>query len=64
VNELGPSDLGAIASFCQRSLRDAPTESELAGALFAPDQPAAVLGDPSVGIVALAQCSDGPHIRL
>jgi len=64
VNELGPSDFGAIAAFCQRSVRDAPTEVELQGALFAPDQPATLLGDPSVGVVALALCSDGPHIRL
>jgi predicted N-acetyltransferase YhbS/uncharacterized protein YbdZ (MbtH family) len=64
VNELGPSDLHAIAAFCERSVRDAPSARELHGALFAPDQPAVVLGDPAVGIVALAECSDGPHIRL
>ncbi|HEY6427969.1 MAG TPA: GNAT family N-acetyltransferase [Acidimicrobiales bacterium] len=64
MNELGPSDLHAVAAFCERSVRDAPTARELHGALFAPDQPAVVLGDPSVGIVALAECSDGPHIRL
>jgi predicted N-acetyltransferase YhbS len=64
VNQLGPSDLGAIAAFCERSVRDAPTSAELEGALFAPDQTTAVLGDPSVGVVAVAECSDGPHIRL
>jgi predicted N-acetyltransferase YhbS len=64
VNRLGPSDLGAVAAFCRRSVRDAPTAEELEGALFAPDQPAVVLGDPMVGVVAVAECSDGPHIRF
>jgi GNAT superfamily N-acetyltransferase len=64
MNELGPSDLEAIAAFCRRSVRDTPTPEELEGALFAPDQPVAVLGDPDLGIVAVAECSDGPHIRL
>jgi GNAT superfamily N-acetyltransferase len=64
VNELAPSDLGAIAAFCARSVRDVPVEDELAAALFAPDQPVTVLGDPAVGVVAVAECSDGPHIRL
>ena len=64
MNELGSSDLAAIAAFCERSVRDAPTAAELEGALFAPDQPTVVLGDPSVGVVAVSECSDGPHIRL
>lgn len=64
MNELGPSDLGAIAAFCERAVRDSPTAEELEGALFAPDQRVAVLGDPSVGLVAVSECSDGPHVRL
>ena len=64
MNELGSSDLAAIAALCERSVRDAPTAAELEGALFAPDQPTVVLGDPSVGVVAVSECSDGPHIRL
>ncbi len=64
MKELGPSDLDAIAAFCARSVRDTPTPEELEGALFAPDQPVAVLGDPARGLVAVAECSDGPHIRL
>ena len=37
---------------------------ELDGALFAPDQPATVLGDPATGVVAVVECDDGAHIRL
>src|SRR5260370_19961534 len=42
---LGPSDLDAIAALCRRSLADPPEPDELAGCLFAPDQPATVRGD-------------------
>jgi len=64
VNRLTKSDLASISALCARGLADAPTTEELAGALFASDQPAVVLGDPSTGLVALAECSDGPHVRL
>jgi GNAT superfamily N-acetyltransferase len=64
VNRLAHTDLESISALCARGVRDAPTTDELAGALFAPDQPTVVLGDPSVGIVAVAECSDGPHVRL
>jgi predicted N-acetyltransferase YhbS len=64
MNRLERADLGRIAALCGRAVADAPSSEELDGALFAPDQPAAILGDPSVGIVAVVECSDGPHIRL
>jgi GNAT superfamily N-acetyltransferase len=64
VNRLAPSDLESISGLCGRGVRDAPTTEELEGALFAPDQPTVVLGDPSTGVVAVAECGDGPHVRL
>ncbi|MDQ1448649.1 MAG: hypothetical protein QOC79_1620, partial [Actinomycetota bacterium] len=36
---------------------------ELDGALFAPEQPAVVRGDPSVGVVATVQGDDGAYLR-
>ena len=43
---------------------DPPAPDELEGALCADDQPAIVFGDLDTGVVALAECDDGPHIRL
>jgi GNAT superfamily N-acetyltransferase len=60
----GPGDLGALAALCARSLHDPPDVSELEGALVAPDQPAKVFGDPSIAVVAVVECEDGPHVRL
>jgi GNAT superfamily N-acetyltransferase len=56
--------LGAIAALCQRAVADPPTAQELELALFAPEQPALIRGDPSVGIVATVECEDGAHVRL
>jgi GNAT superfamily N-acetyltransferase len=64
MERLDGSNLGAIAALCRRGLPDPPSETELGDALFAPDQPAVVLGDPSWGVVAVVECGDGPHIRL
>jgi len=64
MERLDQANLAAIASLCRRALADAPSESELGDALFAPDQPAVVFGDPALGVVALAECDDGPHLRL
>jgi GNAT superfamily N-acetyltransferase len=64
TDRLGTSDLDGISELCSRSIGDAPTKAELAGSLFAPDLPAVVLGDPAAGVVALAECGDGLHIRL
>jgi GNAT superfamily N-acetyltransferase len=64
VSPLNPSHLDAIAQLCGRGLADTLSAEELNGALFPPDQPVAVLGDASDGVVAVAECDDGPHIRL
>jgi GNAT superfamily N-acetyltransferase len=61
---LGRGDLEGIAHLCQRSVVSPPSVDELDGALFAEQQPAVVLGDPSTGVVATVECDDGPHIRL
>src|SRR5262249_5471932 len=49
---------------CERALRDAPSVDELEAALFAPDQPATLRGDPAVGVVATVEADGGAHIRL
>lgn len=49
---LEAADLPAIAALCARSLSDAPRLDELERTLFAPEQPATVIGDPDVGLVA------------
>ena len=64
MKQLAQADLGAIAQLCGRGIADAPSADELDGALFAPDQRTVVLGDPAAGVVAVAECDDGPHIRL
>jgi len=56
--------LEQISALCRRSIPDAPTTDELDGALFAPEQPALVLGDPGVGVVATVETDDGSHVRL
>ncbi len=61
---LDRSALSAIADLCRRGIADSPTEAEIDGVLFAAEQPAIVRGDPSVGVVATAQCDDGTHLRL
>jgi len=64
IVELDRTDLPAIHRLCREALVDAPSPDELDGALFTPDQPATVLGDPGVGVVAVVECDDGAHIRL
>ena len=61
---LGPSEREGIARLCIRAMADPPSLDELDGSLFAPDQPAALFGDPATGVVAVVQCDDGAHIRL
>ncbi len=61
---LGHDSLGAIAALCTRAVADAPTIDELEGALFAPEQPAVVRGDPAVGVVATVDADHGAHVRL
>jgi GNAT superfamily N-acetyltransferase len=62
--QLDRSALPAVSALCERSLPDAPSTDELDGALFAPDQPALLRGDPEVGVVATVDCADGAHVRL
>jgi GNAT superfamily N-acetyltransferase len=64
VQPLGADALDLVAALCGRAISDAPSVNELEGALFAPDQPATVLGDPERGVIAIAVCDDGPHVRL
>jgi GNAT superfamily N-acetyltransferase len=61
---LDRTSLPAIAALCERSLRDAPSVDELEGALFAPDQPAIVRGDPAVGVVATVADAGAAYVRL
>ena len=61
---LGRGDLEEIARLCQRAVAAPPSVDELEGALFTEQQPAAVMGDPSTGVVATVECDDGPHVRL
>jgi GNAT superfamily N-acetyltransferase len=56
--------LPAIASLCERSIANSPTADELAGALFAPEQPAIVRGDPATGIVATVFDEGTAYVRL
>ena len=56
--------LDAIAGLCDRAIVDPPTADELDLALFAPEQPVVIRGDPSTGVVATVQCEDGAHVRL
>jgi GNAT superfamily N-acetyltransferase len=64
IRRLGTSDLEAIARLCARAVVGPPSQGELADALFAPEQPAVVLGDPATGVAAVVACDDGAHLRL
>jgi GNAT superfamily N-acetyltransferase len=61
---LDRSALGAIASLCRTAVLDPPPVDELERALFAPDQPAIVRGDPATGVVATVEGDGGGYIRL
>jgi len=62
--ELDRSALQAIAELCRRGVPDFPSVDELDGALFTPEQPAVVRGDPAVGVVATVGGDDGAYLRL
>jgi GNAT superfamily N-acetyltransferase len=64
LERLDSGDLPAIAELCRRGLADPPEADELMGALFAPDQPATVRGDPDVGVVATVEGEGGGYVRL
>lgn len=64
LDVLGPDATDAIADLCARSLADPPAADEIAGALFAPDEPSTVRGDPTVGVVASGTSGRNGHVRL
>jgi GNAT superfamily N-acetyltransferase len=64
LERLGPGDVDAIADLCRRSLADPPAADEIAGALFAPDQPTNVRGDPDIGVVASVEVDGRGYVRL
>ena len=55
---LGRDALAGVTELCARSLADPPSRDELDAALFAPDQPALLRGDPAVGVIASANQID------
>jgi GNAT superfamily N-acetyltransferase len=66
---LGPDALDAVVALCNRALsrpllRSDLKRSDLEGALFAPDQPAVLRGEPSVGVVAVVPGRPEGFIRL
>ena len=65
LDRLGDDASEAVADLCARSLADPPSAEELRGALYAPDQPAVVRGDPDVGVVATVTGEGGHgYVRL
>jgi ribosomal protein S18 acetylase RimI-like enzyme len=64
LDRLGEEAVEAIADLCRRSLADPPAADEIAGALFAPDQPTNVRGDPDVGVVASVEVDGRGYVRL
>ncbi len=64
LDQLGDDAVDAIAALCRRSLADAPAADEIAGCLFAPDQPSTVRGDPDIGVVATAEIDGQGFVRL
>jgi GNAT superfamily N-acetyltransferase len=56
-------DPEALAALCARAVADAPTASEIARALLV-DPAVTVLGDPDLGIVAVAAAGEVGSIRL
>ncbi|MBV8304278.1 MAG: GNAT family N-acetyltransferase [Acidimicrobiia bacterium] len=64
LDPLGEDAVDAIAELCRRSLADPPAVDEVAGALFAPDQPTNVRGDPDVGVVASVEVDGQGYVRL
>jgi GNAT superfamily N-acetyltransferase len=56
--------LSEISALCERGVKNPPTIEELDGALFAPDEPVTVRGNPAVGVVASVESEDGAHVRL
>jgi GNAT superfamily N-acetyltransferase len=63
-SELGPDALPGIARLVGRAVPDPPTPGELARTLFDGEQPAHVVGDPAVGVVATVVIGGSGHLRL
>ena len=61
---LGVDALDAVVALCDRSLSRPLSRAELEGALFAPDQPTVLRGDPAIGIVAAVPGQPDGFIRL
>lgn len=64
LDRVGEGAVDDIAALCRRSLADPPAADEIAGALFAPDQPTTVRGDPDVGVVASVVVDGRGYVRL
>jgi GNAT superfamily N-acetyltransferase len=66
LERLDAGHTDAIAGLCSRSMARPPTADELAGGLWAPDQPAVGRGDPDVGVVVTVtgQVSDAPRVTV
>ena len=61
---LDRSALPDIAALCARATSDSLSIEELQDALFAPEQPAIVRGDPAIGVVATVEGDGNFYIRL
>jgi len=61
---LGRDALAGVTELCARSLADPPSRAELDAALFAPDQPAVLRGDPAVGVVASVEGNGKGFVRI
>jgi GNAT superfamily N-acetyltransferase len=61
---LGSERLPDLVALARRSLRDPPTESDLAASLFTPGFPVMVRGDPDTGVVASCVRDGAGYLRL
>jgi GNAT superfamily N-acetyltransferase len=61
---LGPEQLPDLVALARRSLRDPPTEQDLAASLFTPGFPVTVRGDPDTGVVASCVRDGAGYLRL
>jgi GNAT superfamily N-acetyltransferase len=66
---LDRASLPAIHDLCRRAIEGSPPGAELSideleGALFAPEQPAVIRGDPEVGVVATVERESKGYVRL
>jgi GNAT superfamily N-acetyltransferase len=64
LDVLGVEDLSAIAALVKAGVDRPHTEAELGAALFDPERPALVRGDPGVGVVATVERRGQWYVRL